>query len=138
MQDLRDDLAGLARRADTGELEMTDEIEYASVEDLLAGDPLGDNTRDVTLSTGKTITVRGMSRMELLLSRKGTEDPGEIERRMLSYCMVKPRMTAQQVTAWQKATLPMVMAPVTEAIRNLSGLGEGADKSDLPPDGDEP
>jgi hypothetical protein len=116
---------------------VSEEVEYASVEDLVA-DQLSDNTRDVTLSDGRTVKVRGMSRMELLLSRKGTEDAGEIERRMLAYCMVQPKMTAQQVTAWQKATGPMVMAPVTEAIRDLSGLGEGADKSDLPADGDEP
>jgi hypothetical protein len=112
------------------------EVEYASVEDLLA-DQLADNTRDVTLSNGKAVKVRGMSRMELLLSRKNTQDPGEIERRMIAWCMVQPKMTTQQVTAWQKATGPMVIVPVTEAIRELSGLGEGADKSDVPDAGDE-
>lgn len=112
------------------------EVEYANLEDLLA-DQFSDNTRDVTLANGKTVTVRGMTRMELLLSRKGTEDAGEIERRMLAYCMVTPKMTIQQAGAWQKATTPMVMVPVTEAIRELSGLGEGADKSDVPAAGDE-
>lgn len=115
---------------------MSDEIEYASVDDLLA-DQFSDNTRDVALANGKTVKVRGMTRMELLLTRKGTEDAGEIERRMLAYCMVAPKMTVQQAGAWQKATGPMVMVPVTEAIRELSGLGEGADKSDLPAAGDE-
>jgi hypothetical protein len=103
--------------------------EYASVDDLTA-DEISDNTRDVALSNGRVVKVRGMSRMELMLSRKGTEDAGEIERRMLSYCMVAPTMTVEQVKAWQKATGPMVIAPVTETIRELSGLGEGADKSD--------
>lgn len=103
--------------------------EYASVEDLTS-DEVSDNTRDVTLPNGRVVRVRGMSRMELMLSRKGTEDAGEIERRMLSYCMVAPEMTVRQVEAWQKASGPMVIAPVTEAIRELSGLGEGADKSD--------
>jgi len=103
--------------------------EYASLDDLTTGDVTG-NTRDVELPNGKTVKVRGMSRFELIQSRKGTEDPGEIERRMLSYCLVEPRLTDRQVEAWQKATTPMVIAPVTEAIRELSGLGEGADKSD--------
>lgn len=110
--------------------------EYASVDDLLV-DQFSADTADVTLSNGQTVKVRGMSRMELLLTRKGTEDAGEIERRMLAYCMVEPKMTVGQAGAWQKATGPMVIAPVTERIRDLSGLGEGADKSDLPADGDE-
>ena len=103
--------------------------EYASADDLLVEDPAGPETADVTLSTGKVVKVRGMTRMELLLSRKDTTDVAEIERRMLAYCMVEPRMTVKQVEVWQRKTGPMVIAPVTEVIRDLSGLGEGADKS---------
>lgn len=103
---------------------------YADIDDLLV-DSITETTRDVKLPTGSTVRVRGMSRMELMLSRKGTEDSAEIERRMLAYCMVTPAMTTKQAEAWQRATGPMVIAPVTEAIRELSGLSEGADKSDL-------
>lgn len=110
--------------------------EYASVDDLVEGDVTG-TTRDVALPGGRAVKVRGMSRMELMLTRKGTEDPAVIEQRMLAFCLVEPRMTAKQVEAWQKASTPMVMAPVTEAIRELSGLGEGADKSDPGAAGDD-
>ncbi len=102
--------------------------EYASVEDLTTADEPA--TEDVELPGGKAVRVRGMTRMELMLSRKGADDPAVIEQRMLSYCLVEPRMTAKQVEAWQKASGPMVIAPVTEKIRELSGLGAGADKSD--------
>jgi CxxC motif-containing protein (DUF1111 family) len=108
---------------------------YAALDDLLAAtEP---ETRDVDLPNGKQVKVRGMSRMELILTRKGTEDPAVIEQRMLAYCMVVPTMTAKQAEAWQKASPPMVIAPVTEAIRELSGLGEGADKSDPGTAGDD-
>ena len=111
---------------------MTKEYEYASVDDLLIDD-VTDNTVDVTLTTGGVVKVRGMSRMELMLTRKGgVDDPAEIERRMLSFCMIYPKMSINQVKAWQEATAPMVIAPVTEAVRRLSGLGDDADKSDVP------
>jgi len=109
---------------------------YASVADLTA-DQLSGDAEDVELPGGKFVRVRGMSRYEMMLSRKDTDDPGEIERRMVSYCLVEPRMTVKQAEAWQKATDPMAMVPVTEAIRRLSKLGEGADKSDVRADGDE-
>lgn len=110
--------------------------EYASLADLTEGDVTG-TTRDVELPNGKSVKVRGMTRFEMMLSRKGTEDATVVEQRMLSYCLVEPRMTPKQVEAWQKATTPMVIAPVTEAIRELSGLGEGADKSDPGTPGDD-
>jgi hypothetical protein len=109
--------------------------EYASIDELTAVDE--PEIRDVELPNGKAVQVRGMTRFEMMLSRKGTEDSAVVEQRMLSYCLVEPRMTVKQVEAWQKASGPMVMAPVTEAIRELSGLGEGADKSDPGTAGDD-
>jgi hypothetical protein len=106
---------------------MTDP-KYASVDDLVQPEKV--ETKDVTLSTGKVVKVRGMTRMEMILSRKSTEDPAVIEQRMIEFCQLMPRMKAAQVEKWQRASGPMVMAPVTEAIRELSGLLEGADKSD--------
>jgi hypothetical protein len=111
------------------------DVEYALVDELTtATDP---ETRDVPLPNGKAVKVRGLTRMELMLSRKGTEDPAVVEQRTLAFCMVAPPMTAKQVEAWQKVSGPMVIAPVTEAIRELSGLGEGADKSDPGTAGDD-
>lgn len=112
----------------------TSEVTYADPADLMAGDGAGtedSDQRDVHLSTGQTVRVRGLTRYEMILTRKNTEDPAVIEQRTIAFCMVKPRMSTDQVEGWQRRTGPMVIAPVTEAIRDLSGLGEGADKSDV-------
>lgn len=110
--------------------------QYASIEDLTTA--AAAETRDVELPDGKVVQVRGMTRMEMILTRKGDVSLDVVEQRMLAFCMVEPRMNQAQAAAWQKATPPMVIAPVTEAIRELSGLGEGADKSDLRADGEQP
>lgn len=104
--------------------------EYASIDDL--GEDVSEDTRDVTLPNGRKVKVRGLSRFELIVNGKGTEDGALIERRNVAACMVEPRMTLAQVEAWQKkAPAGGAFKAISEAIRDLSGLGEGADKSDL-------
>lgn len=111
--------------------------EYASADDLITDDGPAE-TKDVTLPNGKVVKVRGLTRFELILSGKNTEDAALIERRNVSMCLVEPRMSIGQVEAWQKRPGSVrALADVTAAIRELSGLGEGADKSDLRTDGDE-
>jgi hypothetical protein len=110
--------------------------EYASVDDLVA-DEVTDNTADVTLPGGRVVKVRGLTRYELLLNGKNTDDVALIERRNVATCMVEPPMTEKQVEQWQKAKNPIALGLVTTAIRDLSGLGEGAGKSDVPADGDD-
>lgn len=104
--------------------------EYASIDDLLTGG-VADDAQDVTLPDGKVVRVRGLSRYELLLTGKGTDDTALIERRNVARCLVAPKMTEKQVEAWQKASRPDVFGVLTAAIRELSGLGEGARKSDV-------
>jgi hypothetical protein len=106
--------------------------EYASIDDLTEGDDVGQVTRDVPLPNGKVVKVRGLSRYELLLNGKNTEDTALIERRNIATCMVEPRMTLAQVEVWQKkASAGGAFGALSTAIRDLSGLGEGADKSDV-------
>lgn len=112
---------------------MSDTTEYASFDDLLT--PVDDVTEDVELGRGRKVRVRGLTRYELLLNAKGIDDPALIERRNLATCVVEPRMTVGQVEKWQKASLPNEIGLVTLAIRRLSGLADGAPKSDIPGDG---
>lgn len=114
--------------------EKTDTGGYAQFDDLLTA--VGDVTQDVDLGNGRRIKVRGLTRYELLLNGKGADDSGLIERRNLAACVVEPRMTLGQVEKWQKSSTPDVIGKVTNVIRELSGLGEGAQKSDVPRDGD--
>lgn len=106
--------------------------EYATAADVTAGDDVQARTRDVVLPNGSVVQVRGLSRFELILNGKDTDDSALIERRNVAMCMLKPRMTISQVEAWQrKSAAGGAFAKVSGAIRDLSGLGEGADKSDL-------
>jgi hypothetical protein len=112
----------------------TDEVVegYADPADFAGDDAYEVEELDVKLSRGRVVRVRGLSRLELMHGGKGTEDNAEIERRMIVDAMIKPRMTLKQVEAWQKKPGSIVdMGLVTLAIRNLSGLGKGADKSDV-------
>lgn len=95
-------------------------------------------TDEVSIPGVGTITIRGLSRYELLLAGKGTEDAALIERRMLSYAMVDPVLTVDEVAAWQKASPAGELGPVTTKMRELSGLAEGAGKSAVSGDGVEP
>lgn len=105
--------------------------EYASADDLISGS-LDDGAEDVTLPSGKVVRVRGLSRYELMFNGKGTEDPRVIEVRNVTSCLVQPKLTVQQVEQWQRnSAAGGDFKTLSEAIRDLSGLGEGADKSEV-------
>lgn len=110
---------------------------YATVDDLAHGDlDLGGD--DFTLPSGKLVRVRGLSRYELMLNGKGTEDAIVIERRNVATCMVEPEMSVTAVEKWQRhSAAGGDFAALSAKIRDLSGLGEGAAKSDVPADGDD-
>ena len=104
--------------------------EYASFDDLVSGS-LDDDAQDVTLPSGKVVRVRGLSRHELLFNGKGTDDSQVIEARNVKSCLVEPKLTIHQVERWQRSSKAGGDFKVlSEVIRDLSGLGEGADKSD--------
>jgi hypothetical protein len=107
--------------------------EYVSVEDLLSGDEL--NEEDVTLPNGKKVRVKGLSSYERQLTLKnavkgeGQVDTALIERRMIKLGLVQPRLNEDQVEAWMKSASIGSVQAVTTKIRELSGMGEGAEKS---------
>lgn len=110
--------------------------EYASADDLIEGD-LGEG-EDLTLPSGKKVRVRGLSRHELMFTSKGTDDSALIERRNVVACLVEPKMTIAQVEKWQRnSKAGGDFKVLSEAIRDRSGLGQGADKSSVRADGDE-
>lgn len=111
--------------------------EYANFEDISPAIE-GDGGEDFTLPSGKVVRLRGQSRYELVLSGKGTEDAGVIEARNLRNGIVAPKLTAGQVDALYRnpKAAPDVYA-MLQKIRELSGLTEGADKSDQGSAGDD-
>ena len=110
-------------------------VQYATFEDLKAAADPADGAEDVTLPSGCVVRVRGLTRHELMFNAKGTEDSALIERRNVKCCLVEPKLTLDQVEQWQRHSLAGGdFKELSVRIRDLSGIGEGADKSDPGPD----
>ncbi len=111
---------------------MPDQAEptYATAADFLT--KVEHPAKDVQLPSGRLVRVRGLTRAELIAGGAGTEDPAEVERRNVATCLVNPAMNREMVRKWQANPGSVAdLAKITEAIRDLSGLGEGAQKSDV-------
>lgn len=104
---------------------------------LLAGDPdAGDETREIKTHAG-VVVVRPLTRAEVLRLNRGRDmgelDVGEYEARMVSIAMVSPAMSPAEVARWQEVDRAGgALGEVTDAIAELSGLAQGADKSGVP------
>lgn len=108
--------------------------DYASADDLITGD-LDLEGSDLLLPSGKKVRVRGLTRGELMHSGKAgqDEDPAEMEVRWAATCLLAPKMSVTQVRNWQRnASAGGDFKLLSEAIRDLSGLGTGAQKSHVP------
>lgn len=86
-----------------------------------------------------TVTVRGLSRAEVLILRKATDDEGvdgpralTLERKMLATALVDPQLTEAEVGRWQAAAPAGELEPVTRLVQQLSGMLEDAPKSGVP------
>ncbi|PSL02884.1 hypothetical protein CLV30_109192 [Haloactinopolyspora alba] len=75
-----------------------------------------------------TVRVRGLSRDEVLAAQKA-DNTADLERRMLAAGMVDPALTVAEAGRWQMASPAGELEPVTQKIRDLSGMGDDASKS---------
>jgi len=113
--------------------------EYASAEELTsqrAGE------EDFTLPSGKLVRVRGLSRGEVFMMQKSKADGGikteaAWERRMVHLALLQPALTEEQVGEWQQGPAGGDLEELGEKIRDLSKLGQGAEKSGVQGTGDE-
>lgn len=110
---------------------MTEPIEqpYASADELTEGEALDLAEEDVTLSNGKRIRLRGLSRQALFFNGRGTEDPLVVEARNVVSCMIRPQLSIDQANAFLRRLPAGDGGLISQTIRRLSGLAEGADKS---------
>jgi hypothetical protein len=86
-------------------------------------------TGEVEIPGVGTITIRGLTRFELLLAGKTSgEDSVVMERKMLAFAMVDPEMSEKDAEEWQKASPAGELAPVVAKVNELSGIGHEAQK----------
>lgn len=116
---------------------MSDTIVYASAEEFGEGS-LDDLAEPFALPSGRMVKVRGLSRHELLKNGKDADGDTRLHEIFnVMSCVVLPQFSRAQVEAWQRRDLAAGdFKALSEKIRELSGLGEGADKSDIPASGE--
>lgn len=95
---------------------------------------LGEKTIDIP-GVGE-VRVRGLSREEVLLLQKSSSNPKQLEQKIIAVGMVDPVMSEREAGMWQKVATSGEIDAVVDAINVLSGLVEGAQKSDVPTAGE--
>jgi hypothetical protein len=85
-----------------------------------------------------TVTVRALSRWEMIHVFKLESNRHKQEQAALAFGLVDPAMTEDDVAAWQKAAPAMEIEAVARKINELSGIGKDAAKSHVSGDGDGP
>lgn len=84
---------------------------------------------DVEIPRIGTIRVRGLSRVELLLAGKlSDQGVATMERRMLCYGMVHPKVTEDEVQRWQESAPAGEIQPIIAVVNRLSGIGKDVQK----------
>lgn len=78
---------------------------------------------------GGAVTVRSLSRDEILAVRALANDPGKFERKLLSFAMVNPTLTEAEVREWQKNSDALELEDITDKVLEISGLKERAEQN---------
>lgn len=83
---------------------------------------------DVELEGLGTVTVRGLTRKEVLDIQDQMDDPAEADARSLSLVFVDPKLTIEQARQLQTVVSAGSLEPLNEAVARLSGMKPGAMK----------
>lgn len=95
----------------------------------------------VTIEGVGDVRVRGLRRGEVFAIKKATQGKDDLEAfetKFVAAGMLEPKLTEAEVRRWYKAAPAGEIDPVVDKINELSGLAQGADKSDLPSVRDDP
>lgn len=104
--------------------------------EALIANRVADRTEEVEIPGLGSVRIRALSRAELMMANRHDGDTLKWEQFTLSRAMVEPTMTESDVAAWQRASMADEINVVSMAVNKLSGIGQGADKSGVPDDGD--
>lgn len=105
--------------------------EYLTVEQLTA-DRVTTNVSDHEIEGLGLVQLRSLSRHEVIeAQRLHGSDTLKWERYVLSRALVQPKMGEHDVAAWQSASAPAEINGIAHAVNRLSGIEQGADKSNV-------
>lgn len=90
-----------------------------------------DRVEAVDLGDGAIVTVRALSRGEVQTLKDENASAHTFENRLVSAALIDPAMTPSEVAEWLDDAPAGDSAAVAKAVANLSGLAEGAPKSDV-------
>ncbi len=79
------------------------------------------------------VRVRGLTRVEVVGLQALPKETGLIERRIIQLGMVDPTLTEADVEAWYGTAPAGHTDLIVNEVSRLSGIGEGAAKSGVPP-----
>lgn len=99
-------------------------------EEILARKVAG-RTEVFDLGDGGEVVIRGLTRNEALAVR-GCESTGDMDSMMISFGLVDPVMSPEDVDTWGSADDAGTMIRLSNRISELSGMVEGAGKSGVP------
>lgn len=84
-------------------------------------------TRDVDVPGLGAVQVRSLTRAEVF-AFQSAPDPSKLETKMLAAALLAPKLTEAEAEEWAAASPADEITPVIDAILELSGMKEGADK----------
>lgn len=90
-----------------------------------------DTIDQVDLGDGIIVTVRALSRDEVIHLKEENASARTFDNRLISAALVDPEMTPAEVAEWLDEAPAGDSVAVVKAVMDLSNLGEGAHKSDV-------
>lgn len=104
----------------------------SDVKAKLLADRSGVGTETVDIDGVGKVTVRGLTRAEVLsIQQNGDLDAAEMERKLLAFAMVEPALTEDEVRQWQAVAPAGELEPISAAIQQLSGLAVKQVKAEM-------
>lgn len=97
---------------------------------------VADITAEVEVPGLGTVVVRGLSRWQMIAVFQLSKKPHRQEQLAISFGMVDPELTPEEVAEWQRCATASELEAVAQKINELSGIGPGAAKSVVSADGD--
>ena len=90
-----------------------------------------DRVETIDLGDDAAVTVRALSRGEVKRMKEDEDSPYSLENRMIAASLVDPVLTPSEVSEWLDEAPAGDSVSVVSAVSRLSGMDEGAAKSDV-------